>query len=406
MTERWAVVGGGVAGLAAAWAARQRGFEVVLYHTTAGATELASGVADLTPWSSAPAFADPIEPSFERADDLPGGVLTDQEKAFLRELDYWTSGPACVATSAGVIRPCLARDPAVLDLNPLAGTCIGVAVTERDDFDGEMLARSLDSSAWASRTGSRFRPVPVPWLRERAERRIPSADFAALHDAPERRAWLTEHLGGEGGLPPECGALLVGPWLGLERNSLEELRRSTRTFLGETTSPPGAASGLRFARARDRLLAGSAVEVRNARVEQVAPAAAAWQVTSVSQRKQAPAARQMDTFGRVVLALGGLVSGGVRFTPRQELGAAFRLAVEAPVLFAIDGEPLEQVSSTYGFDPTTAQGAWIERAGLLADAAGRLGQPGLYAAGDVVAGAPRTVLQAVRSGIATVLATG
>lgn len=402
MTERWAVVGGGAAGVAAAWGARQRGFEVVLYHRTAGATELASGVADLTPWSAPPMFGERTERAFDGEVDGEGQSLTARETAFVRELDYWLLAQACVATSAGVIRPCLARDPAILDLTALEGCSVGVVVTEREDWDGELLARVLDSSPWAVRTHTRFRPVALPWLGERAERRMPPSDFAVLHDDAEWRGGLIERLGRERALPGDCAGLLVGPWLGLNRDSIEELRRATGWLLGECTSPPGAVSGLRFAKSRDRLLLSLGVSTRDERVEQVAPMKGGWHVTSLVPGGQEPAQHRTDTFDGVVLAVGGLVSGGVRFTPRQELGSAFRLGLKAPVLFALDGEPLEQVSSTYGFDPTTAQGTWLERAGVHADAAGRLGQPGLYAAGDVVAGAPRTVLQAVRSGIAAV----
>lgn len=404
MTERWAVVGGGVAGVAAAWAARQRGCEVVLYRGRAGATELASGVADWVPWSPAPVFGERAERALEGAVHDAGQRLTEREAAFLRELDYWLAEPACVATSAGVMRPCRARDPALLDLEMLRGRTVGVVVTEREDWDGELSARALESSPWALRTHTRFRPVVLPWLEERAERRMPAADFAALHDDAAWRGRLVERLVGGCALLGECAGLLVGPWLGLDRDSIDALRRATGWVLGECTSPPGGVSGLRFAMARDRLLAKLGVETRDELVEQVVATVDRWQVTSLLANGPEPAQRRSEPFDSVVLAVGGLVSGGIRFTPRQEQGAAFCLGLQAPVLFALDGEPLEQVSSTYGFDPMTAQGAWLERAGVLTDGAGRLGQPGLYAAGDVVAGAPRTVLAAVRSGIAVVAA--
>jgi hypothetical protein len=330
--------------------------------------------------------------------------LSREEAAFLDALDYWFVEPSQVATGSGVVRPCVARDPALLDLAPLAGTTVAIADLERDDWDARLLAGTLSSSPWAARTGTRFRPAPLGLLEKSYERRIVSADFAALHDAPERRIRLIEKLQDfRRDAGADCSALLLGPWLGIERDTVREVTRAVEMPVGECTSLPGGPSGLRFARARDRLLAQLSVQVRRQRVGQVVPTSAGWQVIpegTDSGRDQRAAGSSEFPF--VIVAVGGLAGGGLEFAPRQGSGAPFRLRPELPVVFSFGDEPLEQVSSTYGFDPLTARGAWIEKVGVLADAEGRAGPAGLWFAGDLVAGAPRTVLAGVRSALAAV----
>ena len=149
------------------------------------------------------------------------------------------------------------------------------------------------------------------------------------------------------------------------------------------------------------------VELRAERVEGARSVRGGWELTTASSvSPSSEEASAAAPFSCVVLAVGGLVSGGIVFTPRQETGSAFQLCVDVPVQFSIDGEPVEQVSSCYGFDPMTLRGAWLERAGVLVDVTGRAGLRGLYAIGDAAAGQPRTVLAAARSGIKAVGAIG
>lgn len=396
---RIAVVGGGVGGVAAAWAARRLGCDVRLYHFAAGATELGCGAADFAAWAPAPFF--------DGGSQEVAGPLPDEVGEFLDALGYWRWGFSHVATPAGIVRSCLARDPALLDLDACRGGLIAVANVERDDWDAAGLARTLNESAWARNTGTRFCPDPVAALREGYERRIAPADFAALHDDEERRGRLTTALRAWRQGAGDRAGLLLGPWLGLEARTLRELRESVDCGLGECTSSPGGPSGLRFARTRQRLLSEAGVELHNERVVEVCRASGAWRVTSVIEANEGEAAAQAsDVFSAVVLALGGFVSGGIEFAPRQERAAAFRLNLAAPVALGFHGEALEQVSSTYGFDPATARGAWLERAGVIADETGRLGAAGLLAAGDVVASRPRTVLEAIRAGITAARSIG
>jgi thioredoxin reductase len=59
---------------------------------------------------------------------------------------------------------------------------------------------------------------------------------------------------------------------------------------------------------------------------------------------------------------------------------------------------LDSTASTYGFEVRHGA-AVLEEVGVAADGPRAQGQRRLYVAGDVIAGRPRTVLEAVRSGL-------
>jgi glycerol-3-phosphate dehydrogenase subunit B len=112
----------------------------------------------------------------------------------------------------------------------------------------------------------------------------------------------------------------------------------------------------------------------------------------------------------VVLAIGGLAGGGLAWSPTSSDG--FAVSLDAPVVMAEGGARLHDSGSPRGpvFEPYAWTGqkapCGFERVGIWADAEGRArdgeGRPlsWLYAAGDAVADAPRTMLEAIRSGIA------
>ena len=116
----------------------------------------------------------------------------------------------------------------------------------------------------------------------------------------------------------------------------------------------------------------------------------------------------------MVLAIGGIAAGGVIYAP-PERGAGtelppggkvpFELSLDAPVVLSTgDGGRMGIVASMHG--PELDVAAWpafgrpgaLEAVGVRCEGV-RAGD-GIYAAGDVVAGQPRTVLEAVSSGIA------
>jgi glycerol-3-phosphate dehydrogenase subunit B len=103
----------------------------------------------------------------------------------------------------------------------------------------------------------------------------------------------------------------------------------------------------------------------------------------------------------VVLALGGVAGGGIRlahsFAERAPV-RPFELSVSGDLPLALDGRPLDDVASLHGVDLTASGLSLLERVGVSTDGARVHGYDRIFAAGDVVAGRPRTMLEAVRAG--------
>lgn len=364
------VIGAGVAGTAAAWAARRAGAEVVLVHDRAGASALGSGAADFDAWERARA---PHE-------------LGADEAELVGALGYVAGAVPCLlATSAGLLRPARARDGALLDLAELRGRRVAVAELVRDDWDAPLLARALGETAWAKRTGTRFEPRA---LELDAERDLPAYDFAArFDDAAELEKLGAELARARGG----ADAWLLGPWLGTKPGVAEALRKRVELPLGEALSLPGGAAGARFEAARDALLSESSIQVRRARVERVSAS------TAVLEGGEELAV------DRVVLALGGVLSGGIVLDPARPDhpgGAAFHPSLDAPVLIEVDGLPVDAVSTLHGVDLASHGVELLERVGIAVTGAAARGAPGIFVAGDAVADRPRTFLRALASGLA------
>jgi glycerol-3-phosphate dehydrogenase subunit B len=161
----------------------------------------------------------------------------------------------------------------------------------------------------------------------------------------------------------------------------------------------GSPAGLRFEAARDRVL--DTIGARRVR-DRVSGVAAGARLTVSLAREEALLA------DAIVLAIGGVAAGGVIYAPPERTAAGkipFELSLTAPVELSAGG-PAQMgiVGSMHGpeLDVTAwpldgRQGA-LEAVGVRCEG-GRAGE-GIYAAGDVVAGRPRTVLEAAASGIA------
>ena len=395
------VVGAGMAGIAAAWAAAREGRRVVVVHDRAGASSLYAGTLDLdSPDATAPNGA--VNPAATPAAADP------HLAAFFTALGGFRLAPSVVATSSGVVRPTSGADQALLDLTPLAGKRVAVADIGRDDWDAALLARSLTASAWAVTTRTEFVAVPVKTLRSGHERRIPPYDFAALHDDEQRGASLAAALKH---VSDNIDAWLVGPWLGVAPETVSVLRRLVPLPLGETTSPPGGAAGARFESARARLLEAHHVTLRHGRVSALVARGGRWAVRldddegqSDEPRDPPNEAEELEARG-VVLATGGVAAGGILFTldPRHG-GRGFTLPFQAPVALALDRDVQGGGGSLYGPSLETVGLGVLERVGIFADADGRpagVGDDaaGLFVAGDAVAGRPRTMLEAALAGL-------
>ncbi len=373
MTAGLLVIGAGAAGTAAAWCAVRAGVEVTLVHHLPGATELYSGALAGQP-------------------SAPASTLDDEVRGFVRALGLWSVEPRGhrVATGSGVVRTAYGIDHALLDLEPLAGLRIAVADVEREHYDGKSLACALGASAWARQTRTRFDAVRVDLLRREQERRYTHHDFAELHDSAERIEWLAERLG-RASLSHD--AWLLGPWLGLEPAAIAQLRLSLLRPVGETTSLPGGAAGDRFRHARDRLLAELGVGVVRSRVLRLSLSGGIWQA-----ELEAPEARAVEA-SALILAVGGLVSGGIELAPPDALGKSFRLSLEVPVALGVDAQELDTVATLHGPVLDRLGPSVLDRVGILTDGPAARGVGQLFAAGACVADRQRTVLEAVESGI-------
>jgi glycerol-3-phosphate dehydrogenase subunit B len=371
---RVVVIGAGVGGTAAAWAARRAGARVTVVHAAGGASALTSGAADFDPW--------------ERA--VVVHALSAEERELCEELGCVAGQSPCrVATAAGVLRAARARDAAVLELDGLAGKRIAVADLVADGWDAVLVARALSASAWAVETGTRFEPRALALGDVRG---WPSWDIAARFDDDEQAESLGQKLA-KG--RSEADAWLLGPWLGTRPGVAEKVRSAANMPVGEALSPPGGAAGARFESARDALFARLELEVRRARVSRLVEASGALEL-------------QLDTgerlgADRVVLALGGVAAGGVLVDPARPEhpgGACFHPSLQAPVSMQIDGLPVDAVSSLHGVDLASLGVGLLESVGVATDGPAARGARGIFVAGDLVADRPRTLLRALATGIA------
>jgi glycine/D-amino acid oxidase-like deaminating enzyme len=387
------VVGAGVAGTAAAFAAARAGASVTLVDGGSGASTLSTGAIDTTPWHLPPSPHDAIAPGM---------------RPFLDALEAYVvaAAPALVLTTAGIVRPARGHDAALLDVAPLVasrGGRIGVVRCSRPGWDAVSLAR-----AW----GPRYDAVEAVVVRYADERVVPDADFAARHDDESRLAWLADRLRdslARAGRPFD--ALVLPPCLGIERARARSLSDLLGVPCGEAIGLPGGPSGLRFEAARDRLLA--ALDIRRVRVRarSVARNGAHWRVTlgDLGDHLDATA---------LVLATGGLLGGGIEYAPSESIFASalppysqppFRLSLDAPLALGAAGSPLGTPGTLFGVAPELLawpfeRDATMDRVGLLTDDDGRAA-PGIFVAGELRADRPRTWLDALATGVAAGVAS-
>jgi glycerol-3-phosphate dehydrogenase subunit B len=378
------VVGGGFAGVAAAWALERRGQEVMLVWDGPGASGLYSGALDRSEWHG------PLDPR----------PLSRDAEAFLAELGCFApvTGPlARLATTAGLLRPARGRDRAVLDCELLRGRRIDVVDLSRPGWDAEQLAQAWSASGWARSSRTEFRPVSITPPAAVEVRGLGDRDLAACFDEPSYAAAFAQVLqqASDGESP-----LLLGPWLGLVPSSVDRVRQLARRPLGETLSDPGGAAGWRFEVARDAWLERSRVEAFKGEVVSVQRADSGFEVLG---RLGSPGEdRALDAeFSHVILALGGVVGGGVLFSGGAGgLGRSFSLSVRAPVALRLGGHEVALQSGALGADLQSLGLETLTEVGLAVDEQYVAQGPDLYAVGDVVADRPRTALEAISAGIA------
>ncbi len=400
MSDSVFVIGGGFAGIAAAFAAREAGAEVVMACGRGGAASFSPGAIDHVFWDELEAASELVGAKLVAA-PLPTGA-----RALLDALDLFhvpdDGAPLPrLVTSLGVVRTTRAFDRSLADLGALRGRRLILPRADRPGWDADSLARVLrDSPHVAS-----VEVVDCPVLRYDEETRVSDAELAERHDDPARIEWLSQRLAREVQHRPSVPcAVLLGPWLGRERARAEDLSARVGAPVGEVMSAVSGSAGARFEAARARLLARLEVTL------------VASEVSLVTRGRELEVVAGGEAFAvrAVVLATGGLVGGGLVYEPPEHGGAAdgaarvsppFRLGVKVPGARVAAVADHGVVGSTEG--PVLDQRTWpsggnqglLERAGALVGPAGEISS-GIFAAGDVTFGARRTALAAVASGLA------
>ncbi len=341
----------------------------------------------------------------------PGALDGDADADVRLPFAGFALGACRVATTAGIVRAASGRDLALLDLAAVSGGVIAVPTSAHHGWDARLLA-----SQWNDRSDGRdlrFVTLDATLLRFADERDMPDVDLARRHDEPARLSWLAERLrealaraqpGGQ-----KIAALILPPWLGAEAPRAEALAARVGLPAGEALATTLGPSGLRFEAARDAAFASRQIVVHRARAE------------ALGRRTAGGFSLQLDTgeslaADAVVLALGGLVGGGLRYTPSgSDLAFAVpsrgRATVElalrvdptlAPSLpLGLAGRALLAPGSLFGASPE--QLAWpftrpapLEQVGLLDAQRAEGGSVGV--AGELAADLPRTWLAAAASG--------
>ncbi len=379
---RLAVIGAGVAGVAAAWSACRKGAQICVFDGGGGATQQSCGAADVQPWHVPFSFPPAARsgPAGATHDRLGQEQLGSTLEEFFQELGWDTSsGPVpqergrTVATASGVLRPARLCDPLVLDLNAVShsGSLVLVGDVGRADFPAEQLARAYQEVTQGQLV---FRAKSLSPLFSEEELAWPLAAFSRLMDG-ERVKHLIEVA--RGALKQEgAQALLVGPWLGIDQQVAFALGGSG-LILGETTSPPDGPAGQRLAQGLCRLLSRIGVICEERSVERLDVDETGVTVLPGGQR-----------FDRVIVATGGLIGGGLGLFREPGGSIGSRLLPET----------IEEVGSWAGWDAAQDGGAFLTPgAGPGLGAEPREGR--VLAAGDVRKGSYQTLLSAALDGI-------
>jgi glycerol-3-phosphate dehydrogenase subunit B len=412
MFERVAIVGAGVAGLAAAWAAAQRGAQLRLFDASPGASCLAPGAIDDRPWEEVSRSTETLQLS------AVAGPLPESVRVFGDDLQLWRlPAPGApltrLCTLAGRVRVARGHDKALLDLAQLpAGARVLLPRVMRAEWDADALAQALSADAYAASRRLRFEAVDAKLLKLVGEDRIASADLASRHDDLERRGWLAERVREMLARAGGADAVLVGPWLGALLPLASWLSRETGVRIGEALGDVGGAAGLRYEAARASLLETIGVRIHPYNVERIASAKDERDGALVLHIEDGDSV----STDSVVLALGGVAAGGVIYDPPEQHagqdappagGRPWRLSLDMEATLQAQGVVLDTVGSMHGPSldqvawPTDADPGFLESVGVRCEGLEVAGAVSarIFAAGDVVADKPRTVLQAVFSGI-------
>ncbi|CAN5808001.1 hypothetical protein BH09MYX1_BH09MYX1_06470 [soil metagenome] len=375
------VIGSGIAGTAAALAASARHAPVRVIDGGAGATAIGSGALD---------------------GDAPIG---DAARAVLEALSLVDVAPSILATTAGVLRHAAGADRALLRIEPRS--TVFVPETSHPRWRGELLARHWNVSALARDHAIRFVTQKVSLLQGEAEQAMGDVELAACHDDPARIEALAARLAEAlARTEPRATAIALPPWLGAREARAAKLSALVGVRCGEVLGDPAGPAGERFVFARDAAFARASIRSTRGRVAAFARDDSGLFVTLQSG--------DVIRASAIVVAIGGLTGGGVRYTPSAAIAATalpphprstFTLSLESTLAIGLDGRPFLVPGSMFGIAPEElafpyAASTIMERVGVLVASAGE----GVHIAGDALEGAPRTWLEALSRGAAAGLA--
>lgn len=379
------VVGGGVAGTAAAIAAASVGVQVRLVFAHPGASVLSAG--------HAPA----ISAQTPEIAELATRVLC--------ELGTMRVDSACfrVPTVAGTLRQATIADRALFPFDDTLSGTVLVPRADHAEWDADHLARAWTECARELDRDVRFVAVDGQITRFREELGLAHVELAERHDDPHRLGWLRERLRELLGRHESARAILLPPWLGSIKERRSELESALGVRVGEASVGLAGPVGARFEAARGATLTRLGVRMERAKVKRVRALDRRVTLTVEGTERLEP--------HTAVLCMGGLVGGGVVLaSPFPEItGDApsrairpFLLGVESNLSLGADGVPLETPGSLEGYVPERLfEGAhpMFDRVGVLArPTLEARGAPGVFVAGDLLADRPRTWTAALVTG--------
>lgn len=359
------VIGAGVAGFAAALAARDRGARVMVLDAHAGASALGGGAWDVASDVGA-SPEDVFRPARSLEQALVARVREDVHHpyaklgmdvieavreaharvlpalAIYRPLDLRGTG-VLIATDLGLPRRTATAQHAVLALDSARGGAIAVAVLRGYRYtDSAFLAASLTELADLADDDRRFGALELEFFRRREDALLHPHEIAAIADSDDGRARLSQTLA-RAIAGAKHDAVLLPPVLGLRNDAVvRELTTKLGIPVGELVAPLAGPQGLRLVRRIDAALQEAGCERRSARVRAV---------VSRTQGTTVVLDDGEELRGKsVVLATGKHMSGGLVMC-RGELREPL---AELPVW--VDGRVLALPSSSGGRDPAVLFG--------------------------------------------------
>ncbi|MHB8420353.1 MAG: FAD-binding protein [Myxococcales bacterium] len=309
--RRVLVIGGGLAGATAAFAAREAGASVVLVARAPGATALCGGILEVAQDSLGRAL-----PAREAAEGLaarspthPYALLRGRLAELPAALDLvrvklaplLVEIPAMFPTVLGGLRAAALAQAshAAGALRPGCRFAVGWCPRQPALLDGPAVAAALREA------GVLAEPCDLDWLDREDHLALTAFELARLLDRPEEARRLGEALARA---RPAADAWLLPPVIGLER--AEEALKVASDLAGlpcaELVAATPSVPGARLQRALDRALERAGVELRCGEVARL-------------EEGRAQLGGELGpsdlSFDQAVFATGRFIGGGVRRAP-------------------------------------------------------------------------------------------